>query len=58
VIEEQSCRGKLTQVKEPKKIEFNFTTDSKPQYTTVVATDFFENLDSAKCPITKCAIMG
>jgi len=37
------CRGQLTKVATPKKIEFAFSADKTPQYTDVLATSFFVN---------------
>ena len=52
------CKGKLTPAKDPKKIEFAFSALKTPQYSDILASSFFVNKDSAKCPITKCAMMG
>jgi len=52
------CRGKLTPAKDPKKIEFAFSALKTPQYSDILASSFFVNSDSTKCPITKCTMMG
>ena len=52
------CKGKLTPAKDPKKIEFKFSALKTPQYSDILATSFFVNLESTKCPITKCKMMG
>lgn len=52
--EESDCRGQLTRVDNPKKVEFNFVSLESPQVSNIVATEFFNNKDSTKCPILSC----
>ena len=52
--DEEFCKGKLTPAKDSQKIEFKFVADKTPQYSDILATSFFVNQDSDKCPFTKC----
>lgn len=51
------CIGFLDHVEQPDKINFTYTLLNKPQYSKLVATQFFVNKNATKCPITKCTMM-
>jgi len=52
-----SCKGFLDHVLQPAKINFPYTLLNKPQYSEIVATQFFVNKNATECPITKCTMM-